>query len=242
MKPFLEQLTDLCHETDRSLWEAYACSQGAPSGAPGITRLLFPRYRPAPSSEPQLRVSEQEARFAFVESLCRGRFKYSVETPTDETYSFTGSKEISAQTDLTLLDMGGDRLCNIEFKAKGRSLSAESNFSISKDIQKLRREPVWGMWFHLLESTNNSTITDLLEVMAHEIAQIESAPTKALQSPGLTVHICVLKQGFSIHCDILDFGDIENKLRVGYSVSRTTLLSEYPLNGWSVHRDGTMPA
>ena len=77
------------------------------SAEPDRCRLLFPRYRKDEDCEKaKLRVSEQEARFAFVEALCKGgKFRYSVETPTDKLYRFTGeTKEVSAQTDLTVYD------------------------------------------------------------------------------------------------------------------------------------------
>ena len=53
-------------------------------------------------------------------------------------------------------------ICNVEFKAQGASSSAKDKSSIYKDVQKLLREPVWGLWFHLLNSVNNSTIKNSL--------------------------------------------------------------------------------
>ena len=58
----------------------------------GAGRLVFPRYR-----DKELRVSEQEARFAFVEALSQGPFRYSVEAPTSKLYRFSGKTPLSAQ-------------------------------------------------------------------------------------------------------------------------------------------------
>ena len=71
-------------------------------------------------------MSEQEARFAFVESLSRAPLLYSVEAPTEKLYQFTGSTPMSAQTDLAVHDRNGQRICNVEFKAKGVSRSRET--------------------------------------------------------------------------------------------------------------------
>ena len=95
-------ISSQCRRTDRLLWEAYARSECG-SADTDRCRLLFPGYRGKKKGEKgKLRVSEQGARFAFVEALrTAGQFRYSVETPTDKTYQFTGQHEESAQTDLT---------------------------------------------------------------------------------------------------------------------------------------------
>ena len=176
-----------CRRTDRLLWEAYARS-GNQSEIPRC-RLLFPE-----PEEKKLRVSEQEARFAFVEALCRARqFRYSVETPTDKRYKFKGEKATSAQTDLTVYDLERCRLCNVEFKAGGISARAQSKEPIFKDVQKLLREPVWGLWFHLLESANSTNIRKLLEVIREQIRKVREGEYKDdIGTEGLTLHVCVL--------------------------------------------------
>jgi len=172
---------------------------------------------------------------------------YSVEAPTTKLYQFTGKKSLSAQTDLAIHDENGNRFCNVEFKAKGVSPSAQNHFPINKDLQKLLREPVWGLWFHLLESTNNSTINDLLSVMAEQICEGRRGFGEDVESPGLTLHICVLRHGFSIHKDILlpidGTEQLKKHLNVDLKVSRSELLDTPDMNGWALHRrfDGFGP-
>ena len=93
------QIEKICQETDERLWGAYNRSIGEEFQSQYDSNLIFPEYSGRQSDA--IRVSEQEARFAFTESLATTPFFYSVETPTEEEYQFTGSKAMSAQTDLT---------------------------------------------------------------------------------------------------------------------------------------------
>jgi hypothetical protein len=199
---------------------------------------VFPEYRTG-----ELRASEQEARFAFVEALSGGPLLYSVEAPTSKLYQFSGKKPLSAQTDLALYDETGVRICNVEFKAKGVSGSAKKNFPIYKDLQKLLREPLWGLWFHLLESVNNSTINHLLDVMAEQITKVQRDFEGDIESPGLTIHICVLQHGFAIQKDlpltdgtVLSEDELSARLNLDFAVSRGRLLDVSDRNGWDLHR------
>ena len=244
-------ISSQCRRTDRLLWEAYARSRDQ-SEIPDRCRLLFPRYRGKKEGEMgKLRVSEQGARFAFVEALCKaGQFRYSVETPTVKTYKFTGKHEESAQTDLTVYDLETRcRLCNVEFKAGGWSMGGEESgepiksnvFPIFKDVLKLMREPVWGLWFHLLESTDNSTITNFLGVIREGIGEARGGKHKEdLEAEGLTLHVCVLKHGFSLQKDVplsLSDSELERHLHFDLRVSREELLEEPKpkLNGWKLN-------
>jgi len=168
---------------------------------------------------------------------------YSVEAPTTKAYQFSGETPLSAQTDLAVYDERGIRICNVEFKAKGVSLSAQRHFHIYKDMQKLLREPVWGLWFHLLESTDNSTINNVLSVMSKQIAEVHHKFGKDVESPGLTIHICVLEHGFSLQRDttiqsarITTDAELNEHLHVDLRVSRSALVEVQDLNGWDLHR------
>ena len=237
-------ISRICGLTDCLLWEEYARS-ASQSNDPDRCRLLFPRYRKKKDGKEKedLRVSEQEARFVFVEALCTdGQFRYSVETPTDKRYQFKGKKKaISAQTDLTVYDLERCRLCNVEFKAGGISARAKSKDPIFKDVQKLMREPVWGLWFHLLESTESKTITELLKVIREGICKVRSEfECKCLASPGLTIHVCVLKQGFSLQKSV-SLCEAERNLHLDcLHVSREELLKVKNLNGWKLYRRGSL--
>ena len=222
-----------CARADRGLWEAFAARAEDGFGERrGTSRLKFPRYRGG-----RVRVSEQEARFAFVEGLADGELFYSVETPTEKLYSFSGTKEMSAQTDLTLYRGNGDRLCNIEFKAKGFRKARAQHGPVRKDLQKLLREDCWGVWYHVLEAVDNSTIAELLGVIGDGIVQVRDEFSQDLGSPGLLIHICVLRQGFSLERTIdLASPPVQSEMRVDIEVSRSELVATPDLNGWSLSR------
>ena len=93
-----------------------------------ISRLVFPKYR-----ENGVRVSEQELRFTFIDAFNQYCNKeeindtfYSVETPTEDKYTFSENrtkidpiigKGQSGNFDLTLLDGKYSKESLIEFKA-----------------------------------------------------------------------------------------------------------------------------
>ena len=233
----------VCARADVVLWDAFTRSQQRDIDNFGEGKLLFPEYRGG-----SLRVSEQEARFAFVEALCQGPLKYSVEAPTNKRYQFTGKSPLSAQTDLAIHDSTGARICNIEFKAKGVSTPAGNHFAIYKDLQKLLREPKWGLWFHLFEAVNNSSINDFLSVIAQEIEKVRSE-FDDIESPGLTIHVCVLRQRFSIQKefvfggnDALSSKELGRHLKLELKVSRSELLCMNGRNEWELHRPSDPPA
>ena len=144
-----------CRYTDAILWDAFArANSKSPTAKPG-SRIVFPRYRNGPLSD-HVRISEQEARFAFVEALRQGLLHYYVETPTCKTYGFSGSRTRSAHTDLTIWDKeAASSLCNVECKCiksnkRTSSIAKDMKESIARYMQKLMREPVLGLWFCLL--------------------------------------------------------------------------------------------
>jgi hypothetical protein len=93
----------ICQATDDRLWSAYRRSIGERAESLYDSGLIFPFYSGRRAGA--IRVSEQEARFVFTESLATTPYFYSVETPTRECYKLTGSKPMSAQTDLTILNL-----------------------------------------------------------------------------------------------------------------------------------------
>ena len=110
----------------------------------GESRLVFPCYN---NKKREIRISEQELRFVFVETFneyCDGKLNwfYSVETPTEDKYKFTeNGKNLdkpkrgegqSANFDLTISNDKGELLALIEFKAKNTK-----PFSYAKDLCKL---------------------------------------------------------------------------------------------------------
>jgi hypothetical protein len=78
---------------------------------------------------------------------------------------------MSAQTDLTLYARNREPILNVEFKAKGFSTSARNLSTIKKDLQKLLREPIAGMWFHILQSVDNSTLPKLFGAITKSLCE-----------------------------------------------------------------------
>lgn len=153
---------------------------------PTRTKLLFPRYRKG-----EARISEQEARFCFAAAVeRRTEYRYSVETPTLETYSFTdGGGKISAQTDLTLWDLDGKiKKFDIEFKAHNPEPK-----SIEKDIEKLVREKTDGVWFHLFKNIDQGTFPALAGKF--EEALLKHGQTR---EKDLLFAVCVLEKGICL--------------------------------------------
>lgn len=120
------------------------------------SRIIFPKYNDQDEKDKgkagNTRISEQELRFVFVEQLyayCKENWNilYSVETPTDKKYIFSSKDKTdktvpqqkdsgrSASTDLTIHNLEGKRICQIEFKAHNPDLSC-----YLKDFLKLNKE------------------------------------------------------------------------------------------------------
>ena len=232
MKTLHSDISEVCKRADIGLWDAYARSVGSQPFGSGAGRLVFPQYR-----DKGLRVSEQEARFAFIEALSQGPLRYSVEAPTSKLYSFSGKKSRSAQTDLQMHSVCERGICNIEFKASAQKKQ------VYEDIQKLRREPLWGLWFHLLDGINKCTISKFLSVMAEQIDRVQNDFGGDIESPVLTLHVCVLRHGFSIQQDVpfppsgaINVAELNKRLHVDLHVSRYELKEVRDLNGWTLHQ------
>ena len=241
MRSLHPEVSAICKHADKILWDAFERSGDRQLDNYGIGHLVFPLKR----EEDGLRVSEQEARFAFVEALNMGPFWYSVEAPTNKKYSFSGEGSRAASTDLKLYELDNTAVCNIEFKARGMSTDAADKSSIYKDVKKLLCEPVWGFWFHLLESGGESTINKFLSVMVEQAGKVRkesnnrNEPDHKIESPGLTLHICVLKHEFSLQKNILfpfNEAEFDSQLNVNLQGSVKELEQVRELNGWKLER------
>ena len=151
------EIEELNRRCCMNLWNMVKCSEQPHGLSP---RLIIPNYRGGTH-----RISEQEARFAFVEALTTTSFYYSVETPTTGTYCFTGSdgNSRSAQTDLSLYGFDGDGLqplANVEFKY-GTSVAPAIEKDIIKLIQEQEVNEIVGNWFHVLKNADHKTFDTL---------------------------------------------------------------------------------
>ena len=185
-------IEDLNHRVCDALWVMRTEGDKAGGSTGGATNILWPRYRGENGTVAgPRRLSEQEARFAMAVLLSNEPSRsFSVETPTLKTYAFTGKTEMSAQTDLTIfrVSSGGEfeRDINVEFKAHQPDQS-----SVDKDFEKLLREPVDGIWFHVLENSDRGTLPTLF---AKFKAAAKNRQGKALSSEH-KIHFCVCRVG-----------------------------------------------
>ena len=136
------------------------------------SRLIFPRYSKIYQSR-ERRLSEQELRFLFIEKFnqyCQytgWNAYYSVETPTEWQYRFSGEERPrqtengdgqSAKIDVCIHDDHGERICLIEFKAGNPEA-----FCYEKDFVKLTGEHVLSFFVQLLERQNSGTEKNIKE-------------------------------------------------------------------------------
>lgn len=145
--------------------------------------LVFPRRR-----DGSLRISEQETRLLFVEHVRADKeFCYSVETPTTQTYRQKGMSDRSARVDLTL-GQARQALVNVEFKAKDCGIE-----NIRKDLEKLIREDITGVWFHTIENGNRAQMESLLRDFRTAFGQVSAYVERSSRS--YLISICSLDAG-----------------------------------------------
>ncbi|MEN6444532.1 MAG: hypothetical protein ABFC98_00635 [Candidatus Cloacimonas sp.] len=118
-------------------------------------KMIFPLQK-QPKKDKVKRVSEQELRQCFIEVVKGSEYVYSIETPTMYKYRKTGSKEISGNLDLCLYSIENSEIVRevcIEFKAH----NMEPSYYF--DLYKTTRESGNNLYYHLLKSMNNGTLT-----------------------------------------------------------------------------------
>lgn len=227
-----ESLKAIIKQTDMLLWNSYHASLDSQYDALN-TRLIFPK-----SASKSIRVSEQEARFIFSNQLNNSTFLFSVETLTQQGYQQKGKTKTGARTDLTIYSGTGKRILNVEFKAGAISTRAKTKFPISKDIQKMLHEENNGLWFHILESVNNSTINELFGTFKESILEYIKKSPDAIKNKNIIFHICVLKHKFSLQRELkLEINEeleknLDEFFNVDYRVSRDNLKSFSNDQGW----------
>lgn len=139
------------------------------------TRLIFPRYwvtKEGERVEGELRVSEQELRFMFVEELNKycdahrdWEVYYSVETPTSNSYQLTGEGQQSGCIDLCIHGKDLKRIALIEFKALN-----PSEHDHAKDAFKLKHEIEGELryFIEIVKSHNRKTDEKIVEKLKAE--------------------------------------------------------------------------
>ncbi len=124
--------------------------RGMDQNNPDRPHLIFPEKR-----DNSIRISEQESKVIFTNFFEEFGWFYSVETPTVQTY---GSSERSARTDISLYESPdvSSKVLNIELKA-----GSPSEKEIRKDLEKIVREGLDGLWFNTLDNSNSGTLPNI---------------------------------------------------------------------------------
>jgi hypothetical protein len=227
-----DEIERLAARTDGFLWSAAEVTSNAlPSSG---KRLIFPVLHSG-----RLRVSEQEARFYFVQALEESPFVYSIESPTEKLYRQKGNAPSKAAFDTTVKDVEGRCVVNCEFKCGGISVNRLNRMSVAKDLEKLLRDPGDGLWFHLLKAVNNSTLSYVLMIIGEELGRLRDEYRSEIQSKTLVMHICILRPRFSIHRAValhpdLSHSELMEGFKCSYAVTRRELRNCSANHGWSV--------
>lgn len=130
------------------------------------------------------RLCEQEALHVAISKanpLIETNFAISIETPTNETYSFTGPGGRKASTDLAIMRKTNkvwSPEIRIEFKAGNPSRNKNHKQPIEKDIEKLFRENVDGSMFHLIESSKSGTLSNIFSKYHEGISKLTKSNVK----------------------------------------------------------------
>lgn len=142
----------------------------------GESRLVFPMY--GEHKDNNTRVSEQELRFAFVESFneyCKKNqydLFYSVETPTRDKYSgfAKGDPEIakegkgrSAEFDMVIYDNYLNRICLVEFKANNADEKdhLKDFIKLNNPVEVEGRDCVLSYFIEVVKSSDKRTYNNL---------------------------------------------------------------------------------
>jgi len=181
----IEDLIEINRRLSHDLWNV-SCFNKKPSGL--SPRLIFPVNR----INGEIRISEQETRILYCNILNNLNYFYSIETPTNETYKFTGKTPLSALSDLSIYrntDNVFEKLANVELKAHNPAIE---NFS--KDIEKIIRERKDGNWFHVLKNVDEKTLPSVFKKFVSSFKKHEGKGSKKF----ILFCICILEKKFSI--------------------------------------------
>jgi|ADurb_Cas_02_Slu_FD_contig_101_2796_length_1176_multi_3_in_0_out_0_1 hypothetical protein len=201
-------------------------------------KLIFPLQK-QPQKDEVKRISEQELRQCFIDALNKSQHEYfySVETPTVHKYRKTGSRDISGNLDLCLYTFENgiiERKVCIEFKAHNM------NSSYSFDLYKTTRESGNNLYYHLLRSMNNGTLTASTNKRKGILVKLQkdlmSLDTHKIHSESLTIAVVCLSPRLLIYQRISKDALINrsyNLIDLDYHINRKQLETIDSKN-WSV--------
>lgn len=232
----VSDIIEINQEVCRRLWRM-GNTKGVPS--PLSPHLICPHYTSGSQSR---RVSEQEARFAYAEVLTTTPYYYSVETPTKKAYSFSGTGERSAQSDMSIYRFsatGAELLANVELKAGNPVPGA-----CGKDIKKLVREDVIGNWFHVFGNADSATVSTFLSKIKECFKDKEQAAECAKKEVSIVFCICVMDKHWAClkhfaypaaGTSFVNYAD--SFFELAYHIGKGKIIVDNP-NGWTIIEEG----
>jgi len=180
-----EDIKEINRRLFNDIWNLSDTSKNSIKGL--SPKLIIPKKR-----DDSNRISEQEARFLFTSLLNSTNYYYSVETPTEEVYSQSGIKRISAASDLSLYKNENStpkKILNIEFKAHNPPMD-----HIKKDVEKLLRENLPWCWNHLLKNADSNTIPSLFKKFKKAIYELINEKNQS----EILFSICIIEKKVAI--------------------------------------------
>ena len=147
----------LCRKVSEILVHLSTESTGANNNQHNESHLIYPNE----SGTDNTRFSEQESKMLFcqkIENIGVDNFYYSVETPTDRKYRFTGEGHGAGNFDISIHSWERTyfkRVINIELKNKNCDI-----MNIWKDLLKLSSDNPGtpGIFFHTMPSVNSASL------------------------------------------------------------------------------------
>lgn len=156
------ELRRLGSEVAHLLWSVHGLEE------PRRTRLLFPVGRL--DEESLARISEQESKVLFCQVLEASGWYYSVETPTRAAYQQRGQTPMAALLDLTMYQAPDARVRAANIELKAHTATGES---FRKDLEKLIREGLPGLWFHTLKNADRRTLPTIFKKVQSAVESLE---------------------------------------------------------------------
>lgn len=170
-------------------------------------QLIFPSKK-LDNGNGEIRISEQEMRFLFVEEfkIKYPNLFYSIETPTKGKFSFGKTNEDiklenegqSASHDMCVYEKSNSkykRILNIEFKHRNSGIAKSG-----KDILKLIREEQNGTFIHLLENTDSNTLINVFKKLLECFEKFKELWLN--ENKSIQVVILSLKQKKLVYCEL----------------------------------------
>jgi hypothetical protein len=142
---------------------------------PTTTRLVLPTYRNG-----RHRVSEKEARAIAQRLVADSDYYFSIETPTDGLYKFSGKDSTphrSASHDMSLYLSAepASIAAHVEFKQGHRSRDAGIQV-IAKDLEKLVGSARHSLWFHSFPKPTRNEFQKLQTFFAPAMGRVSANP------------------------------------------------------------------